>query len=149
MTRKSNRNLMAVMRVGVVVAALSGALVASTGVASAHGHARHDRDGDGLTNRFERTMSHTSPRVADPDHDGLSDGRENLDYDGLTNLREQRLGTDPRSADTDEDGRDDDDCDGVSNETEAHDGTDPEDSSDHDGGDGSDDDACVATPPAP
>jgi hypothetical protein len=35
-----------------------------------------DRDGDGLSNRFERKRSHTDPRRADTDGDGMSDGAE-------------------------------------------------------------------------
>lgn len=35
-----------------------------------------DSDGDGLSNRFEVTRSHTNPRLRDTDGDGLSDGVE-------------------------------------------------------------------------
>lgn len=63
-----------------------------------------DTDRDGLTSTFERTWSLTNPRRADTDGDGLPDGRENPDRDGLTNRAEQNLGTRPRDADTDNDG---------------------------------------------
>ena len=63
-----------------------------------------DTDGDGLTNVFERTLSRTDPYRVDSDGDGLWDGRENPDRDGLTNRAEQNLRTKPRVADTDRDG---------------------------------------------
>jgi hypothetical protein len=63
-----------------------------------------DTDRDGLTNTFERWHSLTDPRRVDSDRDGLWDGRENPDRDGLTNRAEQNLGTKPRVADTDRDG---------------------------------------------
>ena len=53
-----------------------------------------DRDEDGLSNRFELTRSHTSPRTDDTDGDGLGDGVE---------LRESN--TNPRKRDTDGDRR--------------------------------------------
>jgi hypothetical protein len=46
----------------------------------------HDRDGDGLSNRFERMRSHTSPKREDTDGDGYADGVE------------VRRGSNPRSA---------------------------------------------------
>jgi hypothetical protein len=52
-----------------------------------------DRDGDGLSNRFERERSHTSSKRKDTDRDGLSDGFE---------LRRSK--TNPRKRDTDADG---------------------------------------------
>ncbi len=63
-----------------------------------------DTDHDGLSNTFERTWSHTDPRRWDTDRDGVPDGREDPDRDGLTNAAEQRLKTNPRVADTDHDG---------------------------------------------
>jgi hypothetical protein len=62
-----------------------------------------DSDRDGLTNTWERTWSRTSPSRVDTDGDGLWDGRENPDRDGLTNRAEQNVGTKPRVADTDGD----------------------------------------------
>jgi hypothetical protein len=55
-----------------------------------------DRDGDGLSNRFERTRSHTSPKRRDTDGDGLGDRFE---------LRKSK--TNPRKRDTDADGSSD------------------------------------------
>ena len=63
-----------------------------------------DADRDGLANWFETARSLTNPRRADTDRDGLWDGRENPDRDGLTNRAEQNLGTHPRRADSDGDG---------------------------------------------
>lgn len=95
-------NLGHMLRVIVVVASLVGALAAvSPGTAMARSH---DRDGDGLRNRWERLHSHTNPRVRDSNHNGIPDGREDPDHDGLKNKQEQRLHTDPLDADTDDDG---------------------------------------------
>ena len=94
---------------------------------------REDSDGDGLMNYLETYYS-TDPDDPDTDGDGLSDfleitrlgydplskdtdGDEDADADGLTNLEEVRLGTDPVSPDTDLDGLPDGD--------ELHLGTDP------------------------
>ena len=70
-------------------------------------------DGDGLPDTFERETLGTDPR--DPDSDssviaadtadnGVIDGFEDFDDDGLTNYREGVFGTDPFAADTDGDG---------------------------------------------
>jgi hypothetical protein len=83
----------------MLAAALIGGMSATPAAAIAT-----DTDRDGLTNTFERTWSLTNPRRADTDGDGLPDGRENPDRDGLTNRAEQNLGTRPRDADTDNDG---------------------------------------------
>lgn len=83
----------------VAVALLLGGPFASPAEARAS-----DTDRDGLTNAFERTWSLTNPSKVDTDRDGLWDGRENPDNDGLTNRAEQNLGTKPRVADTDRDG---------------------------------------------
>ncbi|WP_127543494.1 hypothetical protein [Actinoplanes sp. OR16] len=68
-----------------------------------------DSDGDGLTDKFEiYTLAGLSlPGNPDTDGDGTPDGQEDVDGDGLTNLREQELGTSPTEADTDGDGVDD------------------------------------------
>ena len=65
-----------------------------------------DSDGDGLTDRFEifELVGWTMPNRADTDGDGTPDGEEDVDNDGLTNLREQDLGTSPTEFDTDGDG---------------------------------------------
>jgi hypothetical protein len=81
------------------VAVLAGAALAGPTIALAT-----DSDRDGLTNTFEQKQTLTNPRRADTDRDGLWDGRENPDRDGLTNRAEQNLGTKPRVADTDRDG---------------------------------------------
>ena len=95
---------------------------------------REDSDGDGPMNYLENLLSSTDPDDPDTDGDGLSDfleitwlgydplskdtdGDEDADADGLTNLEEVRLGTDPVSPDTDLDGLPDGD--------ELHLGTDP------------------------
>jgi hypothetical protein len=91
--------------------------------------AASDTDHDGLTDRFERLWSHTSPYRADTNRDGTPDGREDPDRDGLTNAQEQKVGTDPRRADTDgdrvRDDREDPDRDGLWNRTEFAAGTSP------------------------
>lgn len=65
-----------------------------------------DSDGDGLTDKFEITelASFTMPNTPDYDKDGVRDGDEDVDGDGLTNLEEQTLGTSPTNPDTDGDG---------------------------------------------
>ncbi|MFN8518870.1 MAG: SGNH hydrolase domain-containing protein [Chloroflexota bacterium] len=63
-----------------------------------------DRDGDGLRDSWEQRWGVTSQRVADNDGDGIPDSAEDPDYDGLSNLGEQRFGTSPQRVDTDRDG---------------------------------------------
>lgn len=69
-------------------------------------------DADGLPDRYESTVVGMAP--LDPDSDssnttsneadnGTIDGREDLDGDHLTNIREHQLGTDPLLVDTDGD----------------------------------------------
>ena len=53
-----------------------------------------DSDGDGLSNKYEQTISNTNYMVLDTDGDGLSDG----------NLGEANFGTNPNLNDTDHDG---------------------------------------------
>ena len=64
-----------------------------------------DTDGDGLNDRFEldnpEVVSATDP---DTDGNGVPDGLDDPDADGLDNLGEQAAGTSPRLADTDRDG---------------------------------------------
>ncbi len=71
-----------------------------------------DSDGDGLTDDYETTVTFTDPFDADsnstattPDEndDGIDDGDADFDNDGLTNIQEQALGTDPLDADSDDD----------------------------------------------
>src|SRR3954447_23090620 len=75
--------------------ALAGGLVVPVG-AEARPRARSDRDGDGLSNRYELKRSKTDPRRRDTDRDGLSDGAE-----------AKRYRTNPRRRDTDRDGMSD------------------------------------------
>ena len=78
-----------------------------------------DRDGDGLRDAFERKYGVTSPKWADSDRDGVIDSAEDNDWDRLSNLAEQRFGTDPGNPDTDGDGQrdggEDHDRDGIVN----------------------------------
>ncbi len=85
-----------------------------------------DLDGDGMDDLWERKHA-------------IEDGQNDPDNDGLTNLEEYRLGTDPLNADTDTDGMpdewetlygdmepdQDDDNDGLTNLEEYYAGTDP------------------------
>ncbi len=66
-----------------------------------------DRDSDGLTLYFETNWTFTNPNSADTDGDGTTDGNEDFEPDGLTNLQEQTARTDPWDADTDGDGAND------------------------------------------
>ena len=75
-----------------------------------------DRDGDGLSDRYERKVSKTDPRRKDTDRDGLRDRyelrvsktrprRKDTDRDGLGDGYEvRRSKTNPRRLDTDRDG---------------------------------------------
>jgi len=100
-----------------------------------------DTDKDGLTDSFEllKLGLLTDARSADTDGDGVSDADEDLDEDGLTNIEEQKYGTDPLVVDTDKDtlsdgteisfGSDpllkDSDGDGLEDDSELRLGTDP------------------------
>jgi hypothetical protein len=46
----------------------------------------------------------TNPRDRDSDNNGISDGYEDFDHDGLLNKEEQRFGSDPWLQDSDDDG---------------------------------------------
>lgn len=63
-----------------------------------------DSDGDGLSDYIEIFMTITNPIAADTDENGIPDGEEDADLDGLTNIREIELGTNLTKADTDSDG---------------------------------------------
>ena len=88
-----------------------------------------DPDRDGLPTSFERTWTHTNPSRADSNGNGVRDGAEDPDRDGLTNRQEYVAGTNPRRADTDRDGvadgREDPDADRLPNAFEFVAGTHP------------------------
>ncbi len=63
-----------------------------------------DTDGDGLSDSYEVMYLGTDPTKPDSDDNGINDGDEDPDKDGLTNAEECKLGTFPVSADTDGDG---------------------------------------------
>ena len=62
-----------------------------------------DTDGDGLDDYYEVSISGTDPSRVDTDDNGINDGDEDYDEDGLTILEEKSLGTDIWEADTDRD----------------------------------------------
>lgn len=66
-----------------------------------------DTDGDGLSDFAELTSTGTNPLLSDTDENGITDDLEDDDDDGLTNMEEIDLGTDPASKDSDKDGLDD------------------------------------------
>jgi hypothetical protein len=109
--------------------ALTAFVVLTTALSPGAASAATDPDGDGLPSAFERDWTRTSPTRRDTDGDGLSDGREDPDRDGLTNRQEYLAGTRPRRADTDRDGirddREDPDGDGLRNRSEFLAGTHP------------------------
>ena len=69
----------------------------------------YDTDGDGLNDLYEYMNTHTDPLVADSDNNGVADGQEDSDSDGLTNAQEFAAKTNPLEADTDNDGLNDGD----------------------------------------
>lgn len=100
-----------------------------------------DLDGDRLPNRYEvnTLIPFALPVLPDTDLDGVPDGEEDLDGDGLANLGEMEFGSDPLTADSDGDGlidgdesyqgtdprQGDTDRDGLSDDSEVFLGTDP------------------------
>lgn len=99
-----------------------------------------DTDKDGLSDLIEIDKLYTSPILYDTDGNGVSDGDEDFDGDGLSNRVEISLGTDPTVKDTDKDKlsdyeeqkvygtnplAEDTDGDGVSDGKEIELGTDP------------------------
>jgi|GEM_PF-2104816 len=63
-----------------------------------------DSDGDCLPDAFELTIPGLSPTTADSDGNGIEDGDEDSDEDGLTHLDEFFVGTTPTDDDSDDDG---------------------------------------------
>lgn len=61
-------------------------------------------EGDGLTDLEELTQTGTDPLLTDSDDNGIWDGQEDLDGDGLGNLEELAAGTGIWYSDTDGDG---------------------------------------------
>ena len=109
----------------IALAVIVAPLVAAPPVA----FAATDTDHDGLPDLWERYHSLTSPTRADTNRNGIPDGREDPDHDGLTNRQEYVAGLNPRRADTDRDGipdgREDTDHDGLRTSFEFLVGTNP------------------------
>lgn len=68
-----------------------------------------DTDGDGLGDFYEVFSTYTDPTKADTDENGVNDGDEDFDKDGLTNLDEFLNNTYPYIDDSDNDGLSDGD----------------------------------------
>lgn len=64
---------------------------------------KEDTDGDGLSDYIELYSLVLSPTTVDTDGNGINDGDEDNDGDGLINIKEVRLGTSIVEADTDKD----------------------------------------------
>lgn len=62
-----------------------------------------DTDGDGLNDYFEFAHTNTDPTKVDTDNNGIPDGDEDPDQDGLTNKEEQKYKTNPHEKDSDYD----------------------------------------------
>ncbi len=63
-----------------------------------------DNDNDGLSDNYELFHTLTNHFLADSDGDGINDGKEDLDGDGLININERENNTDPNNPDSDNDG---------------------------------------------
>lgn len=69
--------------------------------------AKKDTDRDGLSDYQEKIIFNYNPLIKDSDSNGINDGDEDHDGDGITNLKEYEIGTDPILSDTDNDGLND------------------------------------------
>lgn len=67
-------------------------------------HSSNDTDKDGLDDAIELYITGTDPTLEDSDRNGILDSNEDSDGDGITNIEELKLGTDPSKADSDTDG---------------------------------------------
>src|SRR4051812_18167931 len=90
--------------------------------------AKADPDKDGLNNKAEY-RSHTNPRKADSNRNGVGDASEDPDRDRVDNGNEAREGTNPCKRDSNRngvrDGKEDADHDALNNAGEDDAGTDP------------------------
>ncbi len=68
---------------------------------------KKDTDDDGLSDQDEIVRTKTDPTVYDSVNKGFSDAESDLDEDGLSNIKEIQIGSNPRIADSDYDGLDD------------------------------------------
>ena len=62
-----------------------------------------DTDGDMLDDYYEVFVTGTDPTLTDTDNNGIADGEEDFDIDGLTNYQEYVQGTSPWNSDSDND----------------------------------------------
>ncbi len=99
-TRQNIRRLVAIFGVSLAF------IIAQTVPAVA---ASRDSDRDGLSNSIERNVTETSPFKADTDKDGIKDGNEDEDRDGVDNTNEFSFETDLDDEDSDDDGLEDGD----------------------------------------
>ncbi len=139
----------------VALAALALLAVPATASAKSRHHAARDRNHDGLPDKWERKnhlstakrgvakadpdkdglsnlaeyRSHTNPRSADSNGNGISDASEDPDHDSVGNANEAREKTNPLKADTNnngvKDGKEDADRDRLNNASEQQAATDP------------------------